>query len=181
MSGSPPLDDQYLEWLYSLVQPVTNRNPARTYWSLCEYLFKREFEWFIPNDGNRVEDARDLRWTFIETFGFDDDNPDWMALDASILEMLIALSQRAAFESNKDPNFWFSTFLKNLELSRFKDSQFSEKERQVIDEVLTRIVYRTYSKSGRGGMFPLTHAKTDQRKVEIWYQMQAYLIEHSEL
>jgi hypothetical protein len=28
-----------------------------------------------------------------------------------------------------------------------------------------------------GGFFPLTHPNDDQRKVEIWYQMNAYLDE----
>lgn len=179
MSGSPPLDEQYLEWLYSLVQPVTNRNPSRTYWSLCEYLFKKEFDWFVPNDHNRIEDARDLRLTFIETFGLDDDDPDWMELEASILEMLIALAQRAEFNSSEDPGFWFSTFLQNLKLDAFIDKSFSSSNFQAINDILTKLVYRTYSPTGLGGIFPLKRSKEDQRKVEIWYQMHAYLLENN--
>ena len=33
---------------------------------------------------------------------------------------------------------------------------------------------------GFGGLFPLKHAKKDQRKVEIWYQLQNWLMENYE-
>jgi hypothetical protein len=41
-----------------------------------------------------------------------------------------------------------------------------------------RLNRRLYTTSGYGGLFPLEEPKEDQRKVEIWYQMMAYLGEN---
>jgi hypothetical protein len=38
-------------------------------------------------------------------------------------------------------------------------------------------VNREYDPDGRGGLFPLDGTHANQREVELWYQMQAYIIE----
>jgi len=40
------------------------------------------------------------------------------------------------------------------------------------------VILRRYSKTGKGGLFPLKHPKKDQTEVEIWYQMQQYVMEN---
>lgn len=175
-----PLDDLYLTWLYSQVCSVRLKNPRRTYWSLMRQLFTKEFVWIIPNDDNRVEDGRDLRHEFIEEREIDDVDPDWMGLGCSFLEMLIGLSRRLTFEAEGEPREWFFELLENLDLAKYNDENYDtspSKARRDIDECLDMVIWRTYDPDGRWGLFPLNHATQDQRDVEIWYQLSAYLLE----
>jgi hypothetical protein len=178
MSGTT--DDRYLEWLYSHIGSVRNRNPERTYWSLAKELMSREFVWFVPNDGNRVKDGTDLRYEFIEETGERPD-PAWMDLGCSMLEMLIALSRRASFETGEEPAKWFWRFIANLGLTEFTDSHFTTVAGLAVNDAMDAVIYRTYDHTGAGGLFPLREATEDQRRVEIWYQMAAYLTENTTL
>lgn len=172
------LDERYLEWLYRFVGPIQNRNPARSYWLLATTLFQKEFTWFIPNDDNRVVDGQELREQFLDetAAGFDD---SWMNEGCSFLEMLIALSRRCAFETDDEPFEWLWVLIDNLGLRPFVDENFDEDYRVDVDIILDRVVNRTYDPDGRGGLFPLKRAEEDQRQIEIWYQMSAYLRENN--
>jgi hypothetical protein len=172
-----PLDERYLEWLYSQIGSVKLRTKSRTFWNLARQLYSKEFIWFIPNDDNRVEDGRELRQEFFDTQQIEDVDHDWRELGCSMLEMLVGLSRRLSFEAEVEgePRVWFWRLLDNLALSDCNDKvQYSHKQ---VDEILDAVIWRTYTSSGRGGLFPLRKAKRDQRKVELWYQMSAYLQE----
>lgn len=173
-----PLDEQYLKWLYRQVASVRLKNPARTYWSLLRHLYTKEYVWLVPNDDNRVEDGRDLRYEFIED---NEAHPDsnWLGIGCSILEMLIGLSRRLAFEAEGEPAGWFWQLLDNLGLKDYSDARFnsSDELHNEIDDILDRVIWRTYDSDGRGGLFPLNGACDDQREVELWYQMSHYLFE----
>lgn len=174
-------DDRYFEWLYGLIGAVRNRNPQRSYWGLARQLFTKEFVWFVPNDDNRVEDGKELRQEFLDDEGTDEVDPEWLHLGCSMLEMLIALSRRASFESDKAPVDWFGIFLNNLELDRYNDALYNESYAEEIDEILDTVIFRNYLPNGQGGLFPLQYPEQDQRKVELWYQLSAYLLEVSPL
>ena len=166
-------DDAYLRWLYQQVAQVQNRNPSRSYWTLLRQLYTTEFVWFIPNDDNRAEDGRDLRYEFLEETGFPAIDEEWLAMGCSMLEMLIALSRRLSFEADGEPRAWFWHTMRNLKLEAMTDAvPYSKKD---VDEVLGNVIWRTYRRDGRGGMFPLKRATEDQTQVEIWYQAAAYL------
>lgn len=174
-----PLDEQYLKWLYHQVASVRLKNPARTYWFLIKQLFRKEYVWLVPNDDNRVEDGRDLRSEFLEECALDLD-PEWMEIGCSMLEMLIGLSRRLAFEAEEgDSRDWFWKMLENIDLRKYNDFEISRNHSKdtIIDEVLDQVIWRTYDESGRGGLFPLRSPPEDQRKVELWYQMGHYLLE----
>jgi hypothetical protein len=47
-----------------------------------------------------------------------------------------------------------------------------------LTEILEKVINRTYHSSGKGGLFPLKHAEKDQTEVELWYQMNTYLVEN---
>lgn len=177
MSEHQPLDERYFTWLYSQIALESNRNPARSFWLLCEQLHKTPFEYFVANDHNRAWDGRALREEFMDLEGLDYDL-DWMDLDCSFLEMFIALSRRASYQTGMEPYEWFWHILKNLELHKYTDEKYHDGIRLGIAVVLDGINRRTYEPSGRGGLFPLKHASEDQREVEIWYQMAAYLLEN---
>jgi hypothetical protein len=171
-----PLDDSYLSWLYSLIGSVKLKNRARSYWRLARKLYTTEFIWFVPNDDNRVEDGRDLRFEFLEQTGLTADD-DWLDLGCSFLEMLVALSRRLSFEAEGEPRDWFWHLMDTLELRECNDrSQWTDEEVEVI---CNRIIFRNYDANGAGGLFPLQNPCHDQREVELWYQMSAYLLEHT--
>jgi hypothetical protein len=172
---SEPLDEQYLIWLYARIGSVKVTNPSRTYWSLIRQLFTKEFVWIIPNDDNRVEDGRDLRYRFLEENNVEDIDPNWMGLGCSILELLLGLANRLSFEAEGFSKDWFWELLKNLGLDKYNDAQKNAPKK--IDEVMDKVIWRTYDFDGRGGLFPLKEPREDQRDVEIWYQLCAYLLE----
>ena len=172
-----PLDEQYLKWLYQQVASVRLKNPARTYWSLIKCLFTKEFIWLIPNDDNRMEDGRDLRYEFLEQTGVVID-PEWLGIGCSMLEMLISLGRRLAFESEEDDApTWFWLLVTNMGLGDYSDLRFKPYEIEYVNNCIDEVIWRTYDSNGHGGLFPLNDPHDDQRQVELWYQMSQYLLE----
>lgn len=172
------LDAAYFEWLYKHVGSVRNPNPARTHWKLCAKLFKTKFVWFVPNDDNRAADGCELRDEFLHESGMEFE-VGWYEEECSMLEMMVALSRRVAFQSYGEPGEWFWTMLKNIELLKYTDDVYEISIEEEVEEVLARINDRTYEANGEGGLFPLRHPHTDQRNVEIAYQMSSYLLENT--
>lgn len=171
---SAELDDLYLEWLYHQISSDKSKNPARTYWELARQLYSKEFIWFVPNDDNRIEDGKELRYEFIDDRHIDAET-DWMELGCSMLELLVGLSRRLAFEAEGKPRDWFWEMLTNIGINSHNDkSGYSPEE---VDEILNAVIFRTHQPNGQGGLFPLQHPDRDQRRVEIWYQLSAYLLE----
>jgi hypothetical protein len=177
---SKPLDELYLVWLYNQVGDPAIENPARTYWRMLRQLYTKEFVWVVPNDDNRVEDGKDLRYEFVDQSGLTDVPLDWIHLGSSMLEVLVGLSRRLSFEADGEPRDWFWELIDNLNLHRYNDKRYDvkpETAEKVIDTVLDRVIWRTYSMDGRGGLFPLKSTTQDQRDVELWYQLSAYVLE----
>lgn len=177
MASEGTLDARYLDWLYEQVSPSQTNNPALSLWKLCEQLFRKRFEDFQPNDGNRVEDGKLLREEFIEQTGAEGDR-NWMEIDCSVLEMMIALSRRCEFESIHDAYFWFWRMIQNLGLREYTDDRYDREVEYIVNDALETMIHRTYRRDGVGGLFPLARPDRDQRKVEIWYQMSAYILEN---
>ncbi len=172
------LDDQYLEWLYKeAVGATRNANPAKSFWQIARQLYSIPFEWLIANDDNRAEDGIALREEFCAECNIQDIDQDWMGLDCSMLEMMIALARRASFESSGEPGDWFWHFLKTLGLDHYSDLRYNRHVKNEAHLKVERIIYRQYERNGDGGLFPLRDAKKDQRKVELWEQMSVYLQE----
>ena len=140
-------------------------------------LYVKEFVWLIPNDDNRAEDGKELRYEFINEQGIDEVDQAWLDLGCSVLEMMIALARRAAFESDDEVVEWFWRFIFNLGLNNQTDIAYKSATEREVDNVLDTVIFRTYDADGLGGLFPLTHPRQDQRKVELWYQLAAYLSE----
>lgn len=170
-----PLDEQYFVWLYGQVAEVEKSNPKMTYWNLLKQLYTTEFLYIVANDENRAEDGIALRGEFVRSERLRGVDPLWMTLNCSMLEMLIALARRLYHEDDGEPRVWFWLLLENLEIARFNDQVWVPRAVDLIDDVLQGVVFRLYNKNGRGGLFPLKHAEENQRFVELWYQMSAYI------
>lgn len=169
------LDELYFGWLYSQASSVKTRSPTRTYWTLFRILYKKEFVYLVPNDDNRAEDGKDLRYEFIDSEKLEDVDIDWINFGCSVLEMLVGLSRRLSFELDREPRGCFWHLMDNLGLEIYNDSVGIHVPD--IEEILNGLIWRTYDPDGSGGLFPLKYPKKDQRDVEIWYQMSAYILE----
>lgn len=172
-----PLDELYLTWLYRQIGDVEIANPSRTYWNLAKKLFTTEFTWTVPNDDNRLEDGRDLRYEFRDDCNLQNVDPQWFGLGCSMLEMLVALARRLAFQTDGEARAWFWHLIENLDLQGCTDRRpFPEHH---VEEVLNRVIHRTYESDGHGGLFPLRRSRDDQRRIELWYQLNAYILEQN--
>lgn len=175
-----PLDERYFVWLYSLVADPTIEDRDLTYWDLLKHLYERQFVWFVSRDDNRMEDGKQLRLEFLQGEGLRPKEVDhnWVDLGCSVLELMIALSARLQHEIDPDSNlaYWFwEVLMKNIGLRRYTDGEGFES--CDVDEALNRVIFRQYEPDGTGGFFPLQHPQQDQRGLELWHQMNAYVIE----
>jgi len=170
-----PIEDVYFNWLYTKVASVDVPTPSTTYYTLLRDLHSTEFVWLVSGDDNRAEDGLGVRREFFTQMRLDEDIP-WMFLGCSVLEMLIAFSRRAEFDTDIPARDWFWTFLRNLHLDDLCDARYRISER--VAQVMDQFIWRTYLPNGEGGMFPLRDPPEDQRKVELWYQFCEYVVDN---
>lgn len=174
--------EDYFRWLYALTEENhPRRHVERNHWSLCQQLHTKPFRWFVANDDNRDSDARELRERFIEMFDIYEPDQPWLEVEASVLEVLIALAERVSFESHGTPSEWFWTFIQHLDLYKYDDGHYNMANAEEVDDALERFLQRDYGRDGTGGLFPLRRPRRDQRRVEIWYQMSSYLLEGNDI
>lgn len=170
--SSNALDDQYLDWLYAMVG-LQEENVRHN--KLLNQLFSREFVIMIPNDDNRCKDGLALRQDFIKSPGrLVRIDRQWLGMGCSVLELMIGVARHLSFEAEGEVGEWFWHLIENLGLTRYNDHRWHAGR---IDQIVERLVWRQYSHNGNGGLFPLKNPHEDQRQVEIWFQMEAYILE----
>lgn len=165
----------YFHYLSNLIKTSESKN----YYLLLKHLWNKEYYSILPNDQNREKDGVFLREevdndTYYYNFG-----------PCRVLEMLIALSRRMAFELdgtnfNKTSVDLFWEMVDNLGLSKFDNLTVAKDVRTLeLDSILTNWIDRRYAPDGIGGIFPIKNWKKacdePQQNVEIWYQMMTYL------
>lgn len=163
------LDYDYYTWLISQINIPTEKS----YGDLFDRMHNLEFVWTVPNDDNRVQDGLDLRPEFM---GRSQGQGNLALAGVTLLEVLVSLSRRVAFTAGGDERDWAWRLIKNLKLNKMSDPLTTENADRV-EVILEALIWRTYHHDGRGGFFPLKQPKEDQTKVEIWYQMNAYVNE----
>jgi hypothetical protein len=179
VNAMDPLDEHYLRWLYSQVADVSIEEQELTFWDLFYVLYTTEFISRVSFDENRIEDAKELRREFVQDQNLEGVDPIWIEIGCSLLELMVGMSRRLAFEGDGRPPYWFWFHLMvNLELNPYNDSDGIDGAH--ITEILDRVINRYYDPSGLGGFFPLENACEDQRGVELWYQLNAYLNERED-
>lgn len=169
-----PIEESYFNWLCSKIDSVDVPTPSSTHWKLLKELHTFEFVWLLPGDDNRAEDGMDVRREFLMQAHLDED-PYWINLGCSVLEMLIAFSRRAEFLTELDAEEWFWIFMVNLGLDEFSDAKNGGSRK--VGDILERFVWRTYQRDGSGGLFPLENPEYDQRKIELWFQLCGWITE----
>jgi len=174
---SEPLEVLYFNWLCSEINDPRQSRRGAIYTRLLVRLQAFEFIWLVSGDDNRYEDCHDLRLDFLSSRFLPSNEPFVHELGYSVLEVLVAFSRRASFETDLSGRDWFWRMISNLGLYEFTDNLYPGD--RTVDRILERFVFRTYTRKGHGGLFPLEYSKRDQRKVEIWYQFFAYLDENN--
>lgn len=167
--------EAYVNWLCGF---IAREAPAgHSYHRLFDILMNREFIGIVQHDENLEEHGLELRGMY---FGV-----RWMDLGpCSCLEMLVALSQRITdIMVDEQPTFtdgyFFWRMLDNLRLVQFDDEAFDDwRTEDLVEDILNVWLERLYEPNGSGGLFPLHQPKTDQTRIEIWYQAQAWLMEN---
>lgn len=168
--------NEYFDWMIDLVN--ANRGPKEiSYIKLLEYLHNTEFTYLILRDRNRAEDGVDLRYRF-GLIRKHPEYPEYLSGPSSVLEMMIALAIRCEECIMDDPAYgnrtsqWFWGMIVSLGLGGMTDALF---DRDYVEECLTRFLNREYERNGKGGLFTVKGTRRDMRKMEIWYQLNAYL------
>ena len=169
-----PLENMYFDWLYSKIANPNASAKRDRYCRLFRLLYQTEFIYLVSGDDNRVEDGTDLRLEFFYETQTSDDGY-FLSQPCSVLEMLIAFSRKASFETDDHPTLWFWIMLSNLGIDGLNDARLVDMNS--VQAVVDHFVWRRYDGKGRGGLFPLLHSKQDQALVELWYQFNQYLIE----
>lgn len=132
----------------------------------------------IPYDENRFEDGRVLRENFTHETG--ETVFDGTFCSCTMLEMLIGMARRMRdiMEDQTEAPYntvsrWFNEMLDNLGKPRKRSSW----DRYRWDDAIETVLQRTYKPTGEGGLFPRNDPTQDQREVELWGQMNGYLMD----
>lgn len=160
----------YRQWLLSGLY-----SPDRKHYSfILSDLESTPFYSLVNFDENRALDGLALRREYENVTGVEAPQGP-----CSVLEVIIGLARRMGFilfdpdedvatDDTIEKCFW--ELIDNLGL---KPIWTSEENIELINLWLSR----NFQKNGVGSPFPLRNSIKDQRNVELWYQMQAYLAE----
>lgn len=166
--------DAYVEWLQEKVNDGKHDNYNR----LMTMLASIDFFYLLSMDENRAKDGIGLRELYSAEHGV---GFVFNYRPCSILEMMIALAMRCDleimydFEVGSQASKWFWSMIDNLGLSAYDDEHFDE---DAVALTLHKLLYREYGSHGEGGLFYVRNPRRDLRDVDIWYQMQWYLVEN---
>lgn len=148
---------------------------GRPYRRLASFLLSIPFRSDIPGDRNREADACELRHGY----------SDAIRGEVRVLEILVSICQKLAYMGdgmvpNNEPEDWFFEMVENLGLGSLTDDFWGRSAsdfEQIASEQVDIWLDRRYGYDGSGGLFPLDDPEDDQANVELWYQMNAYLME----
>ena len=176
--------DPYFDWLCILIG-IDSRTTGRNYGVLARSLHSMEFRAKLPADKNRGMDGMQLRVDFMQLHG-----PYGSSTNrgpCTMLEFFVALAKRMSFLMNGNNSrhrseYYFWVMMSNLGLTKLTDDKWDYLNGDFfVEDAIWRVLNRQFDYDGSGGIFPLKHARQDQKNVEFWYQMQGWLGENCEI
>lgn len=161
-------EDDYFLWLILTIRGESHKE----FRSLLKRLNSLSFYSLVEYDDNRALDGLRFREIYLT-----ETHREPPVGNCTVLEVLIGIAERMSYvlydpdlESEDQIYIWFWQLIENLHLDP-KDDYYRNEEK------INTWLERRYAYNGHGGLFPLKDPIDDQREVEIWYQMQAYLNE----
>lgn len=136
------------------------------YTALMKHLYNTRFV-YDDMDYNRAEDALEVKLDGL-------DEPNFLEFLVSLVIRFVDDRIYNIDEYNQKLHI-FLELLVNLNLLQYTDEMYVKEE---IDEKLDRFMYRKYKYDGYGGLFPLKNPIENQRKTDIWTQMNSYINEN---
>jgi hypothetical protein len=136
-------------------------------------------------DENRGNDGLQLRVDFMNIHGAYGSSTN--RGPCTMLEFLVALASKMNFlvGEEDDPRrteWYFWRLIRNLGLRKLTDENWDLRHGEFfVEDAVDRVLNRHYESDGSGGLFPLNCPFQDQRQVEIWNQMHAWLCENADL
>lgn len=192
---APPheVDYGYFLWLCEKVgldggyhlKGITEEYSDCTFFTLGQKLYLTEFKVLVKGDENRAKDGKELRYWFSMLGSAFADYSAINKPECSVLEMLVALVQRMETkvlscndnQINMKDMFWI--IMNNLGILKTDNDKNIDLKRSIfIQNAIEMANNRAYDELGNGGYFPLKSSQKNLRNVELWYQMQFYVIEN---
>ena len=157
-------------------------DPDGRYRILFDLLHDVEYNWHIDRDEDRDGDGRYLRERFSNESSM---QMPWGCLEwpCSFLEFVAALAYAIEDRIMYDPDTlegpidWFWMMMENADLKKCDDEWMRQGSSLAFMWVMERvncILDRHYRYDGSGGFFPLENPRRDQRKTEVWMQLNEY-------
>ena len=178
MTGSE-FQKSYFLWLTQIIDDkyyLQGRVPSK----LLEYLYNTNYFYTKEIDSSREEDGLSLRHNFAYERGVPvlvcDEFME--GKNCSVLEMLIALSIRAAervFNDPKDPEPVTGRFFWDMIRTLGLDPMIQHFDAKEADEKIMRFMQHEYDRDGKGGLFYIPNCSFDMRTTSIWFQLSWYL------
>ena len=166
--------NRYLQWLCRF---IGNTNG---YSKLLDYLYQVDFVWIIPMDENRAKDGLNMRDRYCDIYGYNRAqlNNIFDSKQCSMLEMMIALAIRIeddfmGTENTNNVPRWFWSMIFSMGLQFNKDDSFNSDK---VDSVILQFIEHRYGPDGRGSLFHVPIQNVDFRHLQIWDQMNYWLI-----
>lgn len=161
----------YYMWLLDKVDAL--HGEKSNYSNLLQQLFSTTYVYAFIMDKNRAKGGESLRAVYALEEGLYLE--DVYQGPCTVLEMLVGLADTLSFNQGDTVSKWFWEMIDNLGLGSMDDRTYDE---NYISDVLHTWMNHAYEPDGTGSLFPLKYSDLDQRTMEVWNQMNAYLIEN---
>lgn len=180
----------YMNYLDGIVH-ISSENPLDQYTKLASTLLDIEFFYTLPLDENRVTEAMELRTDFLaEVYGItstegrlDVNEEAFLSRPMSVLEVMVALAKSCEdrimyIPGQNRTHFWFHLMLENLGFEGFADGKYSDEIAAFVEEHMEEVLNRDYDFYGEGGFWPCYSGQVDAKTVDMWMQMNRFLVEN---
>lgn len=131
-------------------------------------------------DENRAKDGVNMRNLFCDAYRLDGEQMQAIfgSKPCSMLEMMIALAVRIeddfmGTESTNNVPRWFWSMIFSMGLNICSDSCFDSNK---VDHIILQFIEHKYAPDGRGSLFNIPMHNLDFRNMQIWDQMNQWLI-----
>lgn len=171
------LDSAYFSWLTDQISSYAEERVA--YSTLLKTLYETPFDSVDGLDDNRVVDGIFLRKSFLFETGIKNASIEWVQMDCSFFEMLVAISSRMSIMMDYDQEYCFWKMLNNMRLV-YSDDEMTYMGSLVVDRI-EKVINRSYESNGEGSIFPLQNPPYgwDSTKQEVLIQMYEYIKENT--